>query len=126
MTTASLAAPFLDGLALGELRYQRCEQCGTPQSLARYACHRCGGSQLVWRTASGCGTVYAATVVARAPSDEFRALAPYTLALVDLDEGPRLMAHTVAGVTIGERVSATFFPFGGRTLVRFETITPSR
>ena len=40
-----------------------------------------------WRTASGPGAVFAVTAVQAAPSDEFRPLAPYTLALVDLDEG---------------------------------------
>ena len=61
----------------------------------------------------------AVTEVARAPSDEFRALAPYTLVLVQLDEGPRLMAHATAGVHIGDRVHAGFFDHQGRTLVRF-------
>ena len=51
--------------------------------------------------------------------EEFRALAPYTLAIVELDEGPRLMGHAVPGVAIGDRVRAEFFAFAGRKLVRF-------
>ena len=51
--------------------------------------------------------------------DEFRALAPYTLVLVQLDEGPHLMAHATAGLRIGDRVRAGFFEHQGRTLVRF-------
>ena len=72
-----------------------------------------------WRVSRGEGTVFAVTVVARAPSDEFRALAPYTLVLVDLDEGFRLMGHAVPGVAIGDRVVADYFIHGERTLVRF-------
>lgn len=119
MATATLSAPYLDGLARGELRYQACLECGAPQTLARYACRACGSVRLEWRKATGRGTVYATTVVARAPSEEFRALAPYTLAIVELDEGPRLMGHATTGIAIGDRVVAEYFAFGGRNLVRF-------
>ena len=119
MTTRSLSAPFLEGLRRGEIRYQICVGCGAAQTLARYACRACGGGQLEWRTARGSGHVYSTTSVARAPSDEFRALAPYTLAIVELEEGPRVMGHASPGVRIGDRVSAHFFEFGDRRLIRF-------
>lgn len=119
MAAAPLTAPFLEGLACGELRYQACLACGAPQTLARYACRACGSTRLEWRRAAGRGTVYATTTVTRAPSEEFRALAPYTLAIVELDEGPRLMGHAPAGVAIGDRVVAEYFALGGRNLVRF-------
>lgn len=115
----ALAAPFTDGLRQGVLRYQRCASCGAAQTLARYACQRCGHTALAWHDAAGGATVCAVTVVARAPSDEFRSLAPYTLVLAQLDEGPRLMAHAAPQVQIGERVQAEFFAHAGRTLVRF-------
>ena len=114
-----LAAPYVDGLAAGVVRLQCCSACGAVQTLARYACSQCGETTLAWRDASGLGTVYAVTVVTRAPSDAFRVLAPYTLVLVDLDEGARLMAHATPGVVIGTRVRATFFEHAGRTLLRF-------
>ena len=119
MTAPSLSAPFLEGLQRGEIRYQVCTGCGTAQTLARYACRACGGGKLEWRTARGSGEVYSTTTVARAPSDEFRALAPYTLAIVELEEGPRLMGHASPGVRIGDRVLARFFEFGDRRLIRF-------
>jgi uncharacterized OB-fold protein len=116
-TTPSSA--FTKGLQMGVLRYQHCAACGVAQTLARYACRQCGSDQLIWRDAVGTGRVYACTVVTRAPSDEFRALAPYTLALVDLDEGFRLMAHASPGVAIGDAVVAEFFEHQGRQLIRF-------
>ena len=115
-----LAAPFNDGLRAGVVRYQRCAACGQAQTLARHACQRCGHEDLRWHDAAGTATVRAATVVARAPSDDFRPLAPYTLVIVQLDEGPRLMAHAASGVQIGQRVRAGFFEHHGRTLVRFD------
>ncbi len=115
----SIAEPFKEGLGHQIVRYQVCETCAYVQTLARYACQRCGNSRMVWRDASGNGTVRAVTVVARAPSEDFRPLAPYTLVLVQLDEGPRLMAHAEPGIQIGARVTATVFEYVGRPLLRF-------
>lgn len=112
-------SPFTQGLQAGVLRYQQCATCGAPQTLARYACRQCGSDRLAWCTAAGGGRVFACTVVTRAPSDEFRALAPYTLVLVDLDEGFRLMAHAHPGVQIGDAVTVEFFEHQGRNLIRF-------
>lgn len=115
-----LATPFTDGLRDGVLRYQQCTACGSAQTLARYACQHCGErGALQWRDAAGAATVCAVTEVARAPSEEFRVLVPYTLVIVQLNEGPRLMAHATPGVCIGDRVRAGFFAHQGRTLVRF-------
>jgi len=122
-SSSALAAPFVDGLARHELRFQRCTACGTAQTLARYACARCGSDALAWETARGTATLHAVTVVSRAPSDVFRTLAPYTLVIAQLDEGPRLMAHADPGVRIGDRVAAGFFAHDGHTLVRFSPAT---
>lgn len=116
------SAPFLQGLAERQLRYQRCVACGQAQSLARYACMHCGSDRLRWDVAAGTARLHAVTVVARAPSDAFRALAPYTLVIAELDEGPRLMAHGAAGAQIGDRVTAAFFDHDGRMLVRFDPV----
>ncbi|WP_416400926.1 Zn-ribbon domain-containing OB-fold protein [Alicycliphilus denitrificans] len=117
-----LSAPFTDGLRQGVVRYQRCAACGHAQTLARHACQRCGHEDLRWHDAAGTATVRAATVVARAPSDDFRPLAPYTLVIAELDEGPRLMGHALPGVRIGQRVRAGFFAHQGRALLRFTPI----
>ena len=58
-------------------------------------------------------TVASATEVTRAPSKDLQAYAPYTLLLVDLDEGCRVMAHGDPGLTIGARVKAGFKEFCG-------------
>ena len=99
---------FVEGIEQGEVRFQACLDCGAAQTLARFACKHCGGLRLEWRAASGRGKVHAITVVSRAPSQELRALAPYTIVLVDLEEGPRLMGHGEPGMAIGDRVEAGF------------------
>jgi len=118
----TIISAYTEGLERGVVRYQHCGACGAAQTLARYACTTCGSTVLEWRNASGSGTIYATTEVMRAPSDHFRALVPYTIALVDLDEGPRLMAHARQGVGIGERVHAEFFTHEGHTLLRFNPV----
>ncbi len=115
-----LAAAFLQGLQQRQLRFQRCADCHRAQSLARYACAHCGGDRLRWETACGAARLHAVTIVSRAPSDAFRPLVPYTLVIATLDEGPRLMAHGVAGARIDDRVVARYFEHDGRILVRFE------
>jgi uncharacterized OB-fold protein len=59
---------------------------------------------------SGRGTVYAVTVVHRPPQAAFAAIAPYAYALVDLDEGIRVIT-IITGcppdqVAVGMRVGA--------------------
>lgn len=112
-------AVFREGLAASQLRYMKCRQCDAAQTLARYACQRCGSVQLDWFNSNLKGSVYAVTTVTRAPSDEFRVLAPYTLLLVDLQEGPRLMGHGELNLVIGDRVTASFEELGEKGLVFF-------
>ncbi|WP_326536771.1 Zn-ribbon domain-containing OB-fold protein [Pseudorhodoferax sp.] len=111
--------PFTEGLAQGQLRYQCCEDCGAPQTLSRLACTACGSERLAWQQASGQGTVLAASVISRAPSDAFRPLVPYTLVLVELAEGPRVVGHALPGTAIGDRVRAGTFAHEQRNLLRF-------
>lgn len=118
----TLTTPFTEGLRGAVLRYQRCTACGQAQTLAREACQHCGSEDLHWHDAAGTATVRAMTVVARAPSEAFRALAPYTLVIVQLDEGPRLMGHATPNLQIGARVRAGFFEHLGHRLLRFSPL----
>ena len=86
------------------LVYQHCGGCGRQWVFQRAFCPHCGREGPQLRAFAGTGTVCASTLVHRAPDDRFRALAPYRLVLVDLDEGLRLMAHADAGVRVGQRV----------------------
>ncbi|MES2716127.1 MAG: OB-fold domain-containing protein [Pseudomonadota bacterium] len=115
----SSASPFAQGLAAGVLRYQRCEACALALTGQRFACTGCGSTRLAWCDAAGLGTVYAVSAVHRAPTEAWRALAPYTLVLVDLDEGPRVMAHGAPGLAIGARVRAAPVVLAGQALIRF-------
>jgi uncharacterized OB-fold protein len=78
---------------------------------------------LSWVAAPPRGTVYTYTIVRRAPSEEFRDRAPYVVALVDLDAGPRLMGNVVGAgaeeIQIGARVAVAFDLAGGTPVPTF-------
>jgi uncharacterized protein len=85
--------PFWEGCLAGELRYQRCGECGEAQFPPGTVCTHCHAADLSWQVSAGTGLVYSFTVVARAPTVEFKADAPYVVALVDMAEGFRMMLN---------------------------------
>lgn len=90
---------------------QRCDSCGHHQLYGRALCASCGGD-VTWIDASGYGTVYSWTVIRQNHSRPWRDMIPYVVALVDLDEGPRVMTNIVGcdpeSVSIGMKVVARF------------------
>ncbi|MGH9019157.1 MAG: Zn-ribbon domain-containing OB-fold protein, partial [Acidimicrobiales bacterium] len=105
------SAPYWLALHDGRLLIQRCPSCGQAQLYPRDRCLSCRGA-VAWEEASGRGTVYSFTVIRQNYSRPFRDQIPYVVALVTLDEGPRLMTNLVdcdpGAVTIGMAVAARF------------------
>jgi uncharacterized OB-fold protein len=102
--------------------YQCCAACCSVQYFRRDFCAACGATDLAEKRSSGEGTVYAATLVARAATPETRAHVPYKILLVDTEEGFRMMAHGDNYLSIGNRVIARFVPFAGRLVPYFERL----
>ena len=88
------SAPFWAAAAEQRLLFQRCEDCGKAQFPPRPRCLACGGA-LRWEESCKRGVIHSYTVVQRAPNAEFRAKVPYVLALIELEEGPRLMLNVL-------------------------------
>lgn len=107
-----VSEPYWRAAAERRLVLCACTRCGTPMFYPRIACPSCGSDRLEWREATGAGTLYAFSVVHRAPDQAFRARVPYVIGLVDLDEGPRMMTNIVdcpvEAVRIGMRVAVCF------------------
>ena len=107
------ARPYWAAAARGELAYQRCTSCDAAIFFPRAICPDCGAAEPAWQVSAGAGTVYACSVVHRAPP-AYQDKAPYAVILVDLDEGFRMMSGLVdcdpAAVAIGDRVSVVFRP----------------
>jgi uncharacterized OB-fold protein len=104
--------PFWDACNREELIYQYCRACDRAQFYPRAMCTACHGHDLEWRTSSGRGTVCTFTVNHRPPNVAFQDDVPYAIALVDLDEGFRMMMNVLDcdpdSVHIGMRVAVTF------------------
>jgi len=99
----------------GELKYQRCDACGTVVFYPRHHCTSCLSTSLSWHTASGRGTVYTFSVVRKAEHPFFRTQVPYAVAWIDLDEGPRILSNIV-----GIDDPATDIAVGQRVMVEWE------
>jgi uncharacterized OB-fold protein len=102
--------PFWDAAKEHHLVVQRCRNCREAIFYPRAVCPRCMSDQIAWVEATGRGTVYSYTVVHRAPPG-FQDRVPYVVALIDLEEGVRLMSNVIAppsDVRIGAPVEAVF------------------
>ncbi len=113
----AVTRPFWEAAKQGRLLIQRCVACGSWQFFPQASCRRCWSQRLEWVEARGRGTVYAYTVIHRAPSRGFEADLPYTVALVDLEEGVRMMSNIVEADPEEVRV-------GMPVEVVFEAVTP--
>lgn len=98
-----ITAPFWEAAARRTLVIQRCRSCGTHQFYPRPFCLSCNADSLEWVAASGRATVYSQTTVRLQIMPTLAP--PYVIALVDLDEGPRLLTLMVGPpCVIGDHV----------------------
>ena len=86
--------PFWEAARRHELSLQRCRACGRHVFYPRGACPHCFSADLEWRRVSGRGTLHTFTVVQRGQRG-FPLGPPYVIAIVELDEGARLMTNLV-------------------------------
>jgi uncharacterized OB-fold protein len=86
-------APFWDGAAERQLRIQRCRTCGRHYFYPRPFCRYCASDDVEWTTVSGRGRLRS-YVINHRPAPGFESVSP-VIALVELDEGPRLMTNIV-------------------------------
>ncbi|ABL82290.1 MULTISPECIES: Zn-ribbon domain-containing OB-fold protein [unclassified Nocardioides] len=101
---------FWDGTALGELRIQKCNACRSLRFPPGPACPTCGALDPGHVAAAGTGTVFS-YVVHRHPPVPGKEL-PIVLALIDLDEGVRMVGEVVdvdaEEIEIGMRLRVDF------------------
>jgi uncharacterized protein len=126
------SGPFWEATREGRLLVQWCTACDKAIFYPRSFCPICGAesSALEWRTASGRATVYAVTVEHKpaATGTTFSGGEPYTVALVELEEGVRMMTNVIGcpadDVRIGMAVTVTWEPLSdGRQLPQFTPAT---
>jgi uncharacterized OB-fold protein len=108
----AVTGPFWEAAKQGRLLIQHCPQCGARQFYPQSSCRRCLSEALEWVESKGRGTIYSHSTVYRAPSRPFEPDVPYIVALVDLDEGCRLVTNIVdvspRDVRVGMPVEVVF------------------
>jgi len=84
-----------------KLLIQRCEDCGKHIFYPRALCPHCHSDRVQWVEASGRGKVYSYTINRRPAFPGFAGETPYVVALVELEEGVRMISNVI-GVEIGD------------------------
>lgn len=122
-------APFWEACRRHELVLPVCEACGKPHLPPGPVCPFCFSDRLAWRRASGRGRISTFVVVHKEWFPAFAADIPYTVAQIELEEGPRLTAGIVDGkahpVAVGQEVEIVFEDIDAElTLPQFRRIHP--
>lgn len=89
------AMPYWDGLKEGKLMLPQCNACGKAHFFPRIICPHCHSRDIGWVQASGKGKLYSFQIAHRSLNPNFKVEAPYILAMVELDEGPRIMSNLI-------------------------------
>jgi len=118
------SAPFWEAAVRGELRMQRCGDCGHVRFPPALLCGRCLSANAEWVKLSGRGTVFSWIVIHQSQHPAFNADVPYNVAIIELEEGPRLHTNVVgcqnAELHIGMPVEVVFEKVNDNTaLVKF-------
>ena len=90
-TIPPLHQPFWEAVNRHRAELQRCDECGRFRFIPSERC-RCGSTASTWTPIAGTGEVYTFTVVHRAPTPYYQGRAPYVIAHVTMDEGPRMIS----------------------------------
>ncbi|MBK1781093.1 OB-fold domain-containing protein [Advenella sp. WQ 585] len=97
--------PFWEAAEKDELLLKTCHDCGKPHWYPRMVCPLCGSANTAWLNASGQGSLYAFSHIEKANP-------PYTLAYVQLNEGPIIMSNIIDAdinqLKIGSLVTVAF------------------
>jgi uncharacterized OB-fold protein len=107
---------FWDGCAAGVFLLRRCRACGAHHHYPRPFCPRCWSRDVEWTEASGRARLYTYSVVHENDLPPWPERVPYVAAVVDLDEGPRVMTN-VEGCAFDD------LEIGMPLVVRFRRIT---
>jgi len=122
----TIQRPFFEGLKQGKLLIPYCESCGKAHFYPRSACPHCWSEdEYDWRPASGTGVVHTFTVVRNNPPPAFVPMLPYSIAIIELDEGVRLLSNIVGDyedTAIGDRVEVEFVERDGESLPLFRRV----
>jgi len=101
--------PFWEACRRHELRIQRCLECGSLIHYPKLRCPKDGSEQFEWALMSGLGAVHSFVVSRRAFHPAFKEEVPYIIAIIELDEGVRVLSNILGAepemLSVGMRVA---------------------
>jgi len=119
--------PYWDATRDGRFVIPACAACGHRFMPPAKVCPKCLSDQVSFQPASGRGKVFSWIVVHRPQHPAFMEDAPYPVAIVELDEGPRLhgrLEGDLSSASVGAPVEVTFQKINDQiTLPNFRLVT---
>ena len=109
--------PFWDGAKRHELMLPRCQRCDRPFFYPREVCPVCLSSDIDWIRASGRGRLHSFTVIHQPANPAFAPDVPYIYAMIQLEEGPRMISNLVECAPEDARVDMP-------VVAMFDDVTP--
>jgi uncharacterized protein len=87
--------PYWEGLRKHRLLIQRCNACRQHWFPPSTHCPSCSSADFSWTPVSGRGKIFSYVVYHRVYHPGFANEVPYTVALVELEEGPRMISNVI-------------------------------
>ncbi len=107
-----MTQPYWDASREQKLVVQQCKDCAQHSFPPRAHCPNCGATQLTWEPVSGKGVIYTYTVAHRPPHPVLSEQCPLVIAVVELEEGPRMITNIIGcdsnDVEVGMAVQVAF------------------
>jgi len=123
---AAESAPFWEGAKRHKLLLPRCHACGRFWFPPSQRCMHCLSANFAWQEAAGQGRIYSFVVYHRVYHPAFEQDVPYAVAIVELDEGPRLLANIVGtpadAIRCDMRVRVVFEERGDQTIPQYALV----
>jgi len=89
------AQPYWDGLRDRKLLMPRCDACGKYWFPPSLLCPHCNATKWTWASTSGHGRIFSYVVYHRVYHPGFADEVPYAVAVLELDEGPRMISNVI-------------------------------
>ena len=120
----ALNTPYWEALAQGALRFQKCNACSHAWLPPRTECPHCLAAEWRWEKAGGGAKLISWVVYHIAYHPAFAKRLPYNVAVVELDEGPRLISNIIGiddaeKLVIDQRLRLVIEPEGATAVPRF-------
>jgi uncharacterized OB-fold protein len=90
-----LTEPYWSAARERRLEVQRCDGCGALRFPPEVGCYACGSMESTWAPVSGRATLYTWTIAHPPLLPFFAERAPWPVAVVQLDEGPRMATNLI-------------------------------